>query len=126
MNLIRDTITAFFRPSLIWRNLGSTLLVGEGNLSFSVSLILNSFFEIEDLTATTYEKSSELSNDTMHNANILKSCAVRVFHGVNAKKLYEKLNGNKFDTIIFQFPNAASRSPKYGRNENHILIREFL
>jgi hypothetical protein len=28
--------------------------------------------------------------------------------------------------IVFQFPNAGSRSPLYGRNPNHVLIRRFL
>ncbi len=28
--------------------------------------------------------------------------------------------------IVFQFPNAGSGEPKYGRNPNFILIRDFL
>jgi len=49
-----------------------------------------------------------------------------VFHSIDATKIDNIFQGTKFDLIIFQFPNIASRTPSYGRNPNHILIRKFL
>lgn len=49
-----------------------------------------------------------------------------MLHGIDATKLEEAFPAQKFDTIIFQFPNAGSRDGKYGHTENHVLIRKFL
>ena len=55
------TVNAFSSDRLEpWRDLKSTLLVGEGNLSFAKSLL---FFpcEITFMTATTFEKQKDTS-----------------------------------------------------------------
>ena len=78
------------------------------------------------MTATTFEKAKEATEDTIKKADELRDAGVIVLHGVDATKLEEVFKGSEFDTIIFQFPNVGSRSAKYGHNPNHVLLREFL
>jgi hypothetical protein len=47
-------------------------------------------------------------------------------HGVDATDLRRFVGSSKFTTIVFNFPNVASRTPVYGRNPNHHLVRRFL
>ena len=123
-NIIGQTFKAFLLNNLYpWSNLGNILLVGEGNLSFSKSLLVNPMISIETITATTYENDRSLSEETIQNAKWLKSQNITVKHGIDATKLNFKI---KFDTIVFQFPNVGSRDPKYGQNPNHIMIKKFL
>ncbi len=78
------------------------------------------------IVSTTYEKASDLSEEAQENSEILKQSGASVINGIDATKLDRYFPHQKFDTIIFQFPNAGSREPEYGRNPNHILIRDFL
>lgn len=105
---------------------GNTLLIGEGNLSFSLSIAKTPGITKSNLVATTYEKASDLSEEARQNVEILKRSGVSVINGINATKLDRYFPYQKFDTIVFQFPNAGSREPEYGRNPNYILIRDFL
>jgi Domain of unknown function (DUF2431) len=105
---------------------GKTLLVGEGNLSFTLSLIKNSSVKPWDLTASTFEKELELSESAKENRKLLVSKGVRVLNGVDATNLSNKFGSKKFDNVVFQFPNVASRESVEGRNPNFILIRDFL
>lgn len=105
---------------------GDTLFVGEGNMSFSVSIAKILGITASKLTATTYEKTSDLSEEAQQNSEILKQSRVSVLNGIDATKLDQYFPPHKFDTIVFQFPNAGSREPEYGRNPNYILIRDFL
>lgn len=105
---------------------GNTLFVGEGNLSFALSIAKTPGITASNLIATTYEKNSELSEEAQQNSEILKQSGVSVINGIDATKLDRYFPHQKFDTIIFQFPNAGSREPEYGRNPNYILIRDFL
>jgi 25S rRNA (uracil2634-N3)-methyltransferase len=105
---------------------GNTLFVGEGNLSFALSIAKMPSITSSKLTATTYEKTSDLSEEAQQNSEILKQSRVSVINGVDATKLDRYFSHHKFDTIVFQFPNAGSREPEYGRNPNYILIRNFL
>lgn len=126
LDTIQSTVQAFARMRQEpWCNLGDILLVGEGNLSFAKSL-LNKQAHIAHMTATTFEKERNLSDETRNNANVLISAGASVLHGVDATKIEEALPAQKFDTIIFQFPNAGSRDGKYGHTANHVLIRKFL
>lgn len=79
-----------------------------------------------DLIATTYEKISDLSEEAQQNFEILKQSGAFVLNGIDATKLDQYFPHQKFDTIVFQFPNAGSREPEYGRNPNFILVRDFL
>ncbi|MBL0318451.1 MAG: DUF2431 domain-containing protein [Alphaproteobacteria bacterium] len=105
---------------------GMILLVGEGNLSFSLSLLDMECMNPLYLTATTYEQEKDLSLETIKNAQKLKRAGVLVQHNVDATNLTDKFNKIKFDAIVFQFPNVASREAIEGHNPNFILVRDFL
>lgn len=105
---------------------GRTLLVGEGNLSFALSLTQHSRVLPYRLFATTYEASDELSSETLINAQTLKAMGVTVLHGVDATDLRNIFGSWLFDNIVFQFPHVGSREPIGGRNPNFILVRDFL
>ncbi len=127
LDVIDQTFKAFLNVSRDpWRNLGNTLLLGEGNLSFAKSLLYYPDVQIRDMVATIYEGKKEISHQTQQNSNWLKNVGVRVLYGVDATHLERSLVSNKFDTIIFQFPNVGSRQAKYGQNANHVMIRNFL
>lgn len=126
LDTIQSTAYAFARMrNEPWQNLGDALLVGEGNMSFAKSLI-NKSAQITHMTATTLEKENSLTDEAHQNASALQRQGAIVLHGVDATKLEESLQPQKFDTIIFQFPNAGSRDGKYGHTSNHVLIRKFL
>lgn len=105
---------------------GNTLFVGEGNLSLALSIAKTSGVTASDFVATTYEKTSDLSEEAQQNSETLKQSGASVLNGIDATKLDQYFPRQKFDTIVFQFPNAGSREPEYGRNPNFILIRDFL
>jgi hypothetical protein len=104
---------------------GPALLVGEGNLSFSLALS-ESVGAVQNMTASTFKTSAEYSAATTQNAKILRRRGVATVAGVDATNLSRYFGQRKFASIIFQFPNVGSRSPIYGRNPNHILVRSFL
>lgn len=123
---ILSTVNAFSSDRLEpWRDLKETLLVGEGNLSFAKSLLFLPC-GITFMTATTFEKQKDISEETKDNAMILHCHGATVFHGIDATRLNERLGKREYNTIVFQFPNVGSRDPKYGQNPNHIMIRKFL
>lgn len=105
---------------------GRTLLVGEGNLSFTLSLAGMSGVIPGRLIATTFENKEELSTDAIVNAEALRRKAVTVLHGVDASNLASVFGSWRFDTIVFQFPHAGTREEVEGRNPNFILVRDFL
>ena len=115
--------TSFFTYQVLK---GNTLFVGEGNLSFALSITKVPYISTSNLVATTYEKDSDLSEEAQQNAKVLKQSGASVLNGIDATKLSQYFPQQKFDTIVFQFPNAGSREPEYGRNPNYILIRDFL
>jgi alkylated DNA repair dioxygenase AlkB len=45
---------------------------------------------------------------------------------VDATRLSDTIGKRHFRTIIFQFPNGASRDPRYGQKPNHVLVARFL
>ncbi len=105
---------------------GNTLFVGESNLSFALSIAKTPGIFTSNLIATTYEKDSDLSEEAQQNAEILKQSGASVLNGIDATKLEKYFPHQRFNTIVFLFPNAGSREPEYGRNPNCILIRDFL
>lgn len=106
--------------------LGQMLLVGEGNLSFTVSLLKLQPSISCNLTATVYEHHDNVAEFTARNASELDRSGVQIGFGVDATKLGSTFAMGKFSTIVFQFPNVASRTPKYGQNPNHILVTRFI
>ncbi len=105
---------------------GKTLLVGEGNLSFTLSLAATGQIPKNNLTATTYEKPSELSEVAEENTRKLKSFGVNVLHNVDATRLASFFGNSLFNHVVFQFPNTGTREPVEGHNPNFILVRDFL
>lgn len=105
---------------------GRTLLVGEGNMSFALSLAKNPKITGSRLIATTFEQRTELSDEAIANAVTLRTLGVTVLHGVDATSLHKSLGSWLFDSIVFQFPHVGSREPVEGHNPNFILVRDFL
>lgn len=105
---------------------GKTLLVGEGNLSFTLSLTKKNRIKPENLTATTIENKNDLAPGALENAQKIQCTGAFVLFGVDATKLSDVFGAQKFDNIIFQFPHAGSRAPVEGHNPNFILVRDFL
>ncbi len=70
-----------------WQALGNVLLVGEGNLSFANSLLKIPNAQITEMTATTFEKENNVSDDTRQNAQKLQGNGALVLHGVDATQL---------------------------------------
>ena len=99
----------------------STLLVGEGNLSFTISLV-QKLQLLPSLITSTYEDYSELSECARANAKLLKRAGIKVLHGLDATELHK----NFFDTIIFQFPHSGSREGINGINANYVLVKKFI
>jgi hypothetical protein len=105
---------------------GKTLFVGEGNLSFTLSLISRNNINPRNITATTFENASELSGAAQTNMANLKRGGANIINGVDATNLKNHFGMAKFDNIIFQFPHTASREAVDGHNPNFILVRDFL
>lgn len=105
---------------------GRTLLVGEGNLSFTKSLVQTHKVSAKKILATTYEHISSLNQEAFGNAIWLETRGVEVIHGVNATNLQKHFEGKTFNTILFQFPHTGKRKPVSGRNPNHVLVKRFL
>lgn len=105
---------------------GKTLLVGEGNLSFALSLARKQRINPANLTATTFERANEFEPETKANAEKLRLLGATVLHGVDAADIADTFSGRRFETIAFQFPHVGSREPVEGHNPNFILIRDFL
>ncbi len=104
---------------------GKSLLVGEGNLSFILSLAFK-LKNNHNIVASTLENQDELTDSAKGNAKHLKKLGVNVIHGIDATKLNHALKNIKFDKIIFQFPNVGSRELIDGQNPNYVLVKEFL
>lgn len=105
---------------------GKLLLVGEGNLSFALSLTNKKRITPSHITACTFEKAAELSDVAIDNASKLRVAGATVLHGIDATKLHLTTGSAAFDHIIFQFTHAGSREPINGHNPNFILVRDFL
>lgn len=103
----------------------NTLLVGEGNLSFTISLV-KKLQLLPNLIASTYEDYSELSVYAKLNTMLLKQAGVKILHELDATELHQNFYSNAFDTIIFQFPHSGSREGINGVNANYVLVRNFI
>jgi hypothetical protein len=102
-----------------------SLLVGEGNLSFAISLI-KKMQNLPELVASVYENCRDWSELTNINAKLLRQSGIKVMHSVDATKLDQLFQPNSFDNLIFQFPHSGSRDGVNGVNPNYILVQEFI
>lgn len=105
---------------------GATLFVGEGNLSFSLTLARLAPKTAPNFIATTFEPITRISLAAQQNAVKLMRVGAKVVHGIDATQLDRYFRTTKFSAIVFNFPNVASRVPIYGHNPNHNLVRRFL
>jgi 25S rRNA (uracil2634-N3)-methyltransferase len=104
---------------------GDILLVGEGNFSFTRSLVASRTCYVRTIIATAFEARQDLSDETKENIRRLVETGVEVFDEMDATKIHRVFSQRAFDMIIFQFPNVACREPVEGRNPNYILVRDF-
>jgi len=105
---------------------GSVLFVGEGNLSFALTMSRKPSVAASSVLATVYEAKEDLTDAAYDNARKLLKLGCSVKTGVDATHLSDTIGKRQFRTIIFQFPNVASRDPRYGQNPNHVLVTQFL
>lgn len=105
---------------------GSVLFVGEGNLSFALTMSRKPSVATSSVLATVYEAEEDLTDTAYANARKLLKLGCSVKTGVDATHLSDTIGKRQFRTIIFQFPNVASRDPRYGQNPNHVLVTRFL
>ncbi|CAN0922852.1 Heavy metal-associated isoprenylated plant protein 41 [Linum grandiflorum] len=100
------------------------LLVGDGDLSFSLSLA-RTFGSADNIVATSLEDKQELMKkykDAESNIEELKAYGGQVIHGVDATKMRfrNELRLRKFDRIIFNFPHVGF----HAREDSPTMIRE--
>jgi hypothetical protein len=105
---------------------GNVLFVGEGNLSFALTMSRKPSVTASSILATVYEAEEDLTDTAYDNARKLLKLGCSVKTGVDATHLSDTIGKRQFQTIIFQFPNVASRDPRYGQNPNHVLVTRFL
>jgi len=73
-----------------------------------------------------YEEEDDLGDTAYDNAAKLLKLGTQVKTGVDASCLSKTIGQRRFRTIIFQFPNVASREVLYAQNPNHVLVTRFL
>ncbi|KAJ3026456.1 UNVERIFIED_CONTAM: hypothetical protein HDU68_005631 [Siphonaria sp. JEL0065] len=109
-------------------------VVGEGNFSFSNSLLSTIYVESpENMTATSYDSEEvvhEKYPDAMSHITPLVESGVKVLHGIDACNLNKTkaLKGKLFDVIVFNFPHVGLGIKDQDRNimANQELISKFL
>ena len=104
----------------------STLVVGDGDFSFSLGLCAHRGGG-EDLLITSYDSAEELRSKYPHVGEVLhalrKYKGVRKQHGVDATRLQASLPGDaRYDRIVFLFPHSGQQRV----HVNRALLRDFL
>jgi hypothetical protein len=106
--------------------MGSVLFVGEGNLSFALTISRKPGVPTSSILATVCEAEEDLTDTAYEDARELLKLGCGVKTGVDATQLSDTIGKRQFRTIIFQFPNGASRDPRYGQIPNHVLVTRVL
>ncbi|MEV4759058.1 class I SAM-dependent methyltransferase, partial [Micromonospora sp. NPDC049559] len=105
---------------------GKTLLVGEGNLTFTEANLILGRNVPGNITATVYEQKGDVKEQrTLERAERLQQQGVTVEFGVDATKLHEGAEDKpKFDNIIWMFPHpGGSRASAASRGA--ALLADF-
>ncbi|KAI8455811.1 hypothetical protein BY996DRAFT_7008326 [Phakopsora pachyrhizi] len=109
------------------------LLVGEGNFSFSVSLVVYHSIPGESITATTIDSRSKVLSkysDASKFLNVLENHKVNVIFELDCTRLEKdkRIKSLKpFDRVIFNFPHLGLSEADMDRNirSNQILLLKF-
>ena len=111
----------------------NVLTVGDGDFSFSLSLI-NAGHYVDKLVATSYESHDSVTSVYINSNIILKQlhkAGVSVLHDVDATNLAitKQINQNSFDIIVWNFPCMGIERGADGQAEhiekNQELLRKF-
>jgi len=105
---------------------GPCVLVGEGDLSFSLALARYPKSHCPNIYASTFESERALCPSGRLNARALISAGAKVLHGIDARQLDDNRLPARAELIAFQFPNTGTRQSIHGRTDNHVLVRRFL
>ena len=103
---------------------GKTLLVGEGNLSFTSAIIALGINLPGNLTATVYEGRAQKDPETQARADRLQAEGVTVEFGVDATRLHET-EGPKYDSIVWMFPHPGGPRAAAAARGADLLMRFF-
>lgn len=142
--------TQIQRPLIPFNPNDRIMLIGEGDFSYSMSIISEDLIKPENLIATSFDSYDEVCEkypESKGNIEHLKSLGVRVFHGIDGTSLNKSLGiqgGNKrqgngsgntieilgslqLNNIIFNFPHVGKGIKDVSRNikANQQLISDF-
>lgn len=105
---------------------GRTLFVGEGNFSFSSSLVEQFPKSASNIYATSLAKLNDVPDGVLDTSRALTKAGAVVVFNVDGTKLDRNFPSRFFSTIVFQFPNAGSRASSNGFTASHQLVCAFL
>ena len=117
-------------PTIPFQSTNRILLVGEGDFSFSHSLL--SVHGCFSLVATSYDKKSSVISKYPqakgHLQALESEACCRVIHGVDASKLGKsgasdgggkEIRKGRFDRIVFNFPHVGGLTKDVNRQVRH-------
>jgi hypothetical protein len=105
---------------------GKTLLVGEGNLTFTEANVKLGRNFPGNVTATVYQKKDQVRDpEAMARAGKLQEQGVTVEYGVDATQLPHGAEDPKYDSIIWMFPHPGGSRQDAARAGAALLVAFF-